>query len=127
MDRIKKINRLLHLAKSEVSKSIVKKSKTDYLNKSASPRTPLTKKKSDLKNIIVKKIGTLDQSDSNFINKARRVFLESTLEWEFGSFLKNNSIYLDELIHDIDGAIQNDPQTLLQMNEMIIDLSRKNR
>ncbi|MCW8928606.1 MAG: hypothetical protein OQL19_00015 [Gammaproteobacteria bacterium] len=126
MARINNISSILEIARLQLGKRA--KTKVDSKktpSSSSQANSSRVSSQSVLKSTIVNKLKQLDSSDKEFISKARVLFLESIILWEFGDSISSNAPYFSEIISKIDETIENDPESAKKFKQLIEQLTSK--
>lgn len=76
----------------------------------------------ELRRKLQKRLSDINPDDTQKDRKSQRLFLESVLAWEFGEGLLQDS-QLDELIDNIQQALNSDPTVERQMRELMTNLT----
>jgi len=122
MDRIKNINQIMEIVRTQVSgkTSGVKKSK------SAAAQKPSTGKvgkisQTELKKKITEKLKSTGSNTPESLQKSKEIFLESVILWEFGENLINDPSF-PILIDKIRTTLDEDEQTSKNFERLINQL-----
>jgi len=112
MDKIKQINSIFKIARSQLSKQTKPGSlHSDKQARTTDGKTTGKISSGDLKKSISKKLKLLDRKSRNYEQLSNGVFLESVLLWEFG----------DDIIND--GIICNDKESSRKFSRLIKQLA----
>lgn len=74
-----------------------------------------------LRNRIGRELGSLNLKEAADRHRARVVFIESVLSWEFGDQLLNDQ-RLGALVRDIEESVESHPQAAAALDNMLMQL-----
>ena len=122
MDRIKQINSIFKIARSQLSKQ----AKTDSLTANKKTKNSVKKKikktsPTELKKSISEKLRILDKKSPDYNQQSRNIFLESVLLWEFGEDIINAPEF-HQMLDKISNTICNNKESSRKFSKLIKQL-----
>ncbi|VAW58565.1 hypothetical protein MNBD_GAMMA11-2515 [hydrothermal vent metagenome] len=123
MDKIKQINSIFKIARSQLSKQTKPGSlHSDKQARTTDGKTTGKISSGDLKKSISKKLKLLDRKSRNYEQLSNGVFLESVLLWEFGDDIINDPEF-QQMLQKINGIICNDKESSRKFSRLIKQLA----
>lgn len=127
LDSINRLNRVMEILRRQVAEDSPRTATVAPGRAPAgSARGPRTERASveQLRQRVVERVRALDPDDPRRPGKARRIFLESVLAWEFGDdILQDNR--LDELLAHIEQGFEAAPEMTDQLDELLLALQTR--
>lgn len=124
MDPINRLNRLLETLRQQIAESSRRPNTSrPQAADTSSSKGPAKLALPDLRRRIQERI-QLEPATLDGQRRAKRLFLESVLIWEFGDGLMLDKQY-QHMLDNIQAALEADPETDKQFSELIAELSRR--
>lgn len=126
MDPINRLNHMMETLRREMAAKAQRFDQPGTPGKSAEA-APLAKQPGrlsvpELKRRIQERIKAVGPDEKGQQNKARRIFLESVLTWEFGDALLLDK-HFDELLDNIEKSFESSPEMDAQFSQLVEELS----
>jgi hypothetical protein len=123
MDPINRLDQIMRVIGQQMSERAARlESGGKPLPTGAPPRLTRRPALTALKSKVQERLKALDPHDPHRPEKARRIFLESVLAWQFG-----NELMLDrgfaEIVSGVQEALRADPQVDARLGQLLRDLS----
>lgn len=126
MDPISRLNGLMEVLRRQIAESA---RRLDAHGKTGTPATrspsaaaPTAVSVQQLRRQITDRLRAIDKTDPRQGDKARRVFFESVLLWEFGDALLRDR-RVDDVIDHIETAFRSSPDLDRQLGELLNQLA----
>ena len=124
MDPINRLNRLVETLRQQMAESArrldtAKPHAAEFKPQNRSARLSVE----ELRRRIQERVKAIEPDNPDRRRRARRIFLESVLAWEFGDELLLDS-RLDRLIDNIQQTFESDPEIDAQLGDVISSLSQ---
>lgn len=122
MDSISRLNGLMEVLRRQIADSARRLESTGKPGSSAtppsSPAAATGVSVQQLRRQIADRLRAIEQADPRRGDKARRVFFESVLLWEFGDALLRDR-RIDDVLDHIDTAFHSSPELDRQLGELL--------
>jgi hypothetical protein len=124
MDPINRLNHMMEALRREMAEKAQRFDQPGTSGKSAEASSKPQGRLSvpELKRRIQERIRAVSPDDKGQQNKARRIFLESVLTWEFGEALLLDKDF-DELLDKIEKTFESSPEMDAQFSQLVEELS----
>lgn len=125
MDPITRLNRLMETLRQQIAGSVKRpdagagQSASHEVQSEGRPERPDIQ---ELRSRIAARVLALDAGSPDRKRRARRIFFESVIAWEFGDQLLLDSEF-SRMIDNIEETVQADPEMDQQFNELLASLS----
>ena len=125
MDSINRLNRMMEILRRQIADSaqhLESPHKASSSTKLARSKPAAQAPVEELRRRVTERLRTVDPGDPKREQKARRVFLESVLAWEFGdSLLQDRRI--DDLLDNIQETLSASADVSRQLDELLAQLN----
>jgi len=126
MDPINRLNRLIESLRQQIAESARRaetpaRARAGETSRGTGPQKPGLP---ELRRQIQERIQALEPAGTNGQRRARRVFLESVLVWEFGDGFLSDQRY-QTMLDGVQAAIENDADLDKQFTTLLYELSRR--
>ena len=123
MDPISRLNRLVETLRQQMAESAKRLDTAKPHAAEAKPQSRSARLSvEELRRRIQERVKAIEPDNPDRGRRARRIFLESVLAWEFGDELLLDS-RLDRLIDNIQQTFESDPEIDAQLSDVIASLS----
>lgn len=126
MDSISRLNGLMEVLRRQIADSARRLEST---GKPGSPATPAPSATAaagvsvqQLRRQLTDRLRIIERTDPRRGDKARRIFFESVLLWEFGDTLLRDR-RIDDVLDHLDTAFRSSPELDRQLGELLTELS----
>lgn len=126
MDPVNRLSRLMETLRQRMAESAKKLGTTSQTSAPSAPRSPASANRrtvEELRAHIGERVRSLEPNNPERRRRARRIFLESVLAWEFGDQLLLDNQF-SRLIDGIQEAFESDPEIDRELSDLLTDLSR---
>jgi hypothetical protein len=126
MDPIDRLNRLMETLRQQMAQSAKRLNTSSQSTRPTNARSPGSANKrtvEELRQHIGERVRAIEPNNPERGRRARRIFLESVLAWEFGDQLLLDSQF-NRLIEGIQDAFESDPEINRELQNLLTDLSQ---
>ncbi len=125
MDPINRLSRIIETLRQQMAESAKrpgpsKPSSDEVRARNRSDRPSVE----ELRHRILQRVREIEPDNPDRGRRARRIFLESVVAWEFGDELLLDS-QLDRLIDSLQQTFETDPELDIQFRELIANLAQR--
>lgn len=127
MDPINGLNNIMEILRRQIAdnaKRLDRPGKTGRLGASRTGQNPGKTSPGELRALIHDRIKGLNPQEAQYQHKAKRLFLESVMAWEFGNDIIRDQEFSD-MIADIQETLETTPEIRRQFDGLIEQLTTR--